>query len=182
MNNDRQSIPTSYIIIGFVLMSLVIVGILVLFYAVNNGQDQKVKEADQNSYVDAGSGEEVDSPQGKSPETYGVNPDQPIYLGFVRLFDVGLSSDQVDALKAAFLDYTTAQKSTEKITEISITTATIRQTLGAGGNKYSFDLTMNKTKKYRAVVASTGISSIKLALYLDGETKPVFTASKDNGQ
>jgi hypothetical protein len=178
MNNERPTIPTSYIIIGFAVMSLVIIGILVLFYAVNGNKTPQTSDAKQNSYTDPGSGETVDTPDGKTPETYGVNPDQPIYLGFVRLFDVGFSSDQVDSLKAAFLDYTTAQKAAEKITEVSITTATIRQTLGANGNKYSFDLTMNKKKKYHAVVASTGISSIKLDLYLEGQTTPVFTSSQ----
>jgi hypothetical protein len=181
MNNERQSIPTSYIIIGFAVMSLVIIGILVLFYAVNGNQTQQTGEAKQNSYTDKGSGETVDSPEGKSPETYGVNPDQPIYLGFVRLFDVGFSSDQVDALKAAFLDYTAQQKATEKITEISITTATIRQSVDPNtGSTYSFDLTMNQKKKYHAVVASTGISSIKLSLYLEGQATPIFTSSQGN--
>ena len=178
MNNEKQTIPTSYIIIGFVVMSLVIIGILVLFYSVNKGEPTPTGDVKQNSYTDPGSGETVDSPEGKSPETYGVNPDQPIYLGFARLLDVGLSLDQVENLKAAFLDYVTAQKSTQKITEISITTASIRQTLGGGSSKYSFDLTMNQKNKYHAVVNSTGISSIKLALSLEGQTTPVFTASK----
>jgi hypothetical protein len=177
--NNKQTIPTSYLVIGFAVMSLVIIGILVLFYAVNGDEAPKTGEVKQNSYTDPGSGETVDDPEGKSPETYGVNPDQPVYLGFVKLLDVGFSADQLDNLKEAFLDYATQQKDTEKITEISITTTSIHQSVDPNsGSKYSFELTMNRKTKYRAVVASTGISSIRLALYPDGDPTPIFTTSK----
>ena len=66
--NNKQTVPTSYIIIGFVIMSLVIVGILVLFYSVNKGETAQTGDVKQNSYTDPGSGETVDNPEGKSPD------------------------------------------------------------------------------------------------------------------
>jgi len=179
MNNNKQMTPTTYLIIGFAAMSLLIVGIIVLFYKVNDNNAKQASDPKQTTYTDPGSGETVVTTDGKSPETYGVNPDTPIYLGFTNLLDVGLSDDQVRNVKAAFLDFAVQNKPKEKITEISITVASIRQTVDPDvGSTYSFDLTMNRKTRYHAVVSSNDITSISLSLSLEGQTTPIFTSIK----
>jgi hypothetical protein len=179
MVDMKQIKPRTYLIIGFVIMSLIIIGVIVFFYRLNTGKPDQVVDPKQTTYTDPGSGETIVTTDGKAPDTYGVDPDMPVYLGFTSLLSVGLSDEQVRNLKTAFFEFAVQNKPKEKITEISITVASIKQSIDRdAGSTYAFNLTMNRKTKYHAVVTSNDITSIHLTLSLEGQTTPLFTSTK----
>ena len=56
-------------------------------------------------HVDQFSHEVVSNPPGKTPDTYGSEPNTPLYLGFDKLMNNGLSLDQMKNVEQAFYKY-----------------------------------------------------------------------------
>ncbi len=171
-----QKKTRQYIIIGFIVMSVIIVGIIGLIYGINNTSSG---EPNQKEYIDPGSGDTIVSPEGKTPEKYGVNPDAPSYIGFDKLVDVGLAFDQVISIKSVLGDYAFKVKDQTKITEVSLTADSIKHTPNPNGpDNYLFRVVINRQNEYRVIVSTTDISSIQLSLYTIDGTEPIFTGQK----
>jgi hypothetical protein len=183
MNNKKIN-STTYIIIGFIVMSIIIIGIVTLIYNINNNNKTAPLTAQpgENNYTDPGSGETIVSPDGKNPESFGVNPDAPIYVGFSNLLKRGFTDNQVVALKAALLDFAIQTKGKEKITEISLTVDSITHANNSetGESTYTFTLTMNRKTEYKAVVTDPDVASIAVSLYEKNGATPVFTSIKSS--
>jgi hypothetical protein len=176
MNNENQ-IPPIRLIIIFAVLSLITVGLTIALYKAINTSTAQSTNAEQTTYTDPGSGETIVYTKGKTPETYGINPDTPTYLGFASLLDVGFSDDQVRNTKAAFLDFASQNNKDDKIKEISITVDSIKQTLDPKvGSTYSFDITTNRKTKYYAKIRITDITSIDMSLFAEDQKTLVFTS------
>ncbi len=82
-------------------------------------------------YYDSRSGETISNPPGKAPEAYGTVPNQPIYPGFDKLLDIGISQYQLKALKTALYQY--SQKTKQNISEFSLDVSNL--TIKPNGSK-----------------------------------------------
>lgn len=175
MENTRRT--QVFIILGFIGISLLIIGGIALYYRYNS--QTNYSEPDNKAYVDPGSGDLVLSPEGKTPETYGTNPDQPIYLGFTAFLDIGVNDEQVQYLKDMLVDYAFSQKDKEKITEISLDKSSLKHSFDPEGpSVYKFNLTINRKDILNAEATAPGIDSITLKLTPKDSQSPVFTSQK----
>ncbi len=166
-----------YIIIGFAVLSAIIVGVIGLIYGLTTKNASE--QPDMHQFTDPGSGNVILSPDGKAPEKVGVNPEAPIYIGFDKLLDVGLAFDQVTSIKSALSDYAFQVKNQTKITEISLTAGSIKNTPNPNGpDTYLFTIVLNRKDQYKVIITTNDITSIQLSLYTKDGRDPIFTSQK----
>lgn len=151
--------------------ALLTTGIFLAVVLVLSDKPQQSGEG-TGQYYDTGSGETVSSPIGKTPENYGEEQDKPLYLGFSKLPNYGVTQNQVEALKLGLAFY--SGRRSEKITEVSLQVATI--SAGAynedsGERILTFDLQVNRKDMYQATMVYKGLRSAKLSLAKDGTEK-----------
>jgi len=113
-NNRRRFI----FIIGLALLAILALTFLLLAHS------SKPPKKQSSSYVDPLSHETISNPAGVSPEIYGSNKNTPLYLGFDKLLNYGLTFDQVSSLEAAFYNYTKAQTPALKQVSVAVDTIT----------------------------------------------------------
>jgi hypothetical protein len=168
--------PTTYIIVGFAIISFIIIAIIAIFYKINSGSDSGA--TDTNSYTDPKSGETIVNPEGKSPEISGINPDAPVYLGFSNLLEVGFSDEQVQETKDVLLDFMTSKNL--KKAEISLDKESLKQTIDSstGVATYTFKFTVDRKQNYMATILISDISSVDMSIYSDSSKTKIFSAVK----
>lgn len=173
MNKKQQRL---LIILGFTVLSLMIVGIMVLIF--NASQQSTSTEPNQNEFVDPATDQTILSPEGKSPENYNTNPNTPIFVGFSNLLRFGARQNTVDNTKSFLNDYANQriEKNEEKITEISIVVATIQHTIDskANTNSYTFDIVVNRDQKYNVKVTMSGVRSMTASLFDASSKEPIL--------
>lgn len=159
MNAKQQRL---LIILGFVILSLMIIGIMVLIF--NASQSPSSTEPNQNEFVDPATGETILSPDGKSPETYGTNPDTPIFVGFSNLLQFGVRQTVVENTKSFLNDYANERvtRNEERITEVSIVVDSIQHTIDNSANtsSYTFDIVINRSENYSVKLITQGVRSM----------------------
>lgn len=135
---------------------------------------------DSNEYYDQGSGETVSDPAGRTPENFAGNAEGPIYLGFSKLLDKGLTKYQLDAVKYAFEQY--GKASNQKIEEVSLTVSSLtterhNENDPIPKDKVFFDVTINRKQTFKTRVDYFDITSVQLYLS-DTKTGAVVFDSK----
>jgi len=159
MNAKQQRL---LIILGFMVLSLLIAGLMVLIY--NATQQNTSTEPNQNEFVDPATNQTILSPDGKSPETYNTNPDTPIFVGFSNLLRFGARQNTVDTTKSFLNDYADQRlkNNEERITEISIVVDTIQHTIDnkANTSTYTFDIVVNRSEDYSVKLTIQGVRSM----------------------
>lgn len=112
--------------------------------------------------VDPFSHETISSPKGKTPETYGTNATLPLYLGFDKLIDRGMTFRQVGNLKYAFYNYSQAENLKTKRISIDVDHITTQHT----GSQFLilFNVQFNQKNVYRVKVDYSGLTAIRLYL------------------
>jgi hypothetical protein len=128
------------IIIGCIVVGAILFGIFMLIQ--NNGQ-QSSGQPNQEEYTDPISGDVVQNTDNKTPEKYGVDPNQPVFLGFAELLDRGMTLADTDTIKTFLTDYNNkliSEKKT-KIARISIEAGSVKHTINRDLNQDS--VTMN---------------------------------------
>jgi hypothetical protein len=164
------------IILGFVVLSLAMVGIMVFIF--NASQQNTSTEPNQNEFVDPATGQTILNPEGKSPENYGTNPDTPIFVGFSNLLQYGARQSTVDNTKSFLNDYANQRitNNEERITEISIVVDTIRHTIDntANTSSYTFDIIVNRDQNYNVKVTMRGVSSMSASLFDTSSKDPIL--------
>lgn len=173
MKNQERT-PVKYIILFFVAISVVIIGIVALFYTVN----QRAAEPNTTSRVDPDSGETVIETEGKSPEVYGINPDMPIFLGFSELYEIGLPQVKIEFIKSGLASYADSIKKQQKITQISLRKSDINASNDreTGVATYNFTVVMNGKDVYTLNATTDDVTTIDFTLSKDG--KVVYTSPK----
>jgi hypothetical protein len=171
---NNEKIPVKYIVLFFIVISLIIVGIIALFYSVNG----RTTEPTTTSRVDPDSGETVEETAGKSPETYGINPDMPIFLGFSNLYDIGMPQVKIEFIKSGLASYADSIKKEQKITQISLRKSDISMSndRDTGIATYNFTIVMNGKDVYHLNATSDDITTIDFTLAKDGRV--VYTSPK----
>lgn len=159
MNAKQQRL---LIIVGFVILSLMIIGIMVFIF--NASQSQTSTEPNQNEFIDPATGETILNPDGKSPETFGTNPDAPIFVGFSNLLQFGARQTVVENTKSFLNDYANERitKNEERITEVSIVVDSIQHTIDNAANtsSYTFDIVINRSENYSMKLMIQGVRSM----------------------
>jgi hypothetical protein len=167
------------LIIGFVVIAAAIVGIIA--FITNGGSTLTSNEPTVTEYHDPGSGDTVIDVEGKTPETYGSNPDAPGFLGITELASRGMSDGDIDAIEAFWNDYANKQitENKEKITEISLTKDSIQHSVDrdTAESIYTMDFVINRNTGYVLTVTSEVSTKTSYALYkgIDTSTPPVYT-------
>ncbi|HVO86480.1 MAG TPA: hypothetical protein VMT23_01980 [Candidatus Binatia bacterium] len=167
------------IVAGLTLLFLVVVAILAPRHPAKKPQTNPT-----NSVVDPLSHKTVSNPSGVAPEHYGSNPELPIYLGFDKLLNYGLSSEQVFSLQVAFYNYT--QTVSPPVTQVSVGVDTISTDHDAADPNspffISFDVGFNGNKAGRAKVDYSDLELKSVRLYLtDNSGKQVFDSGVVDG-
>jgi len=136
---------------------------------------QPVGDGSTGLYVDPLSHETVSSPIGKAPDIYGSTANLPLYLGFSKLYDHGISDQQLSGLKTAFYNY--SQKQATPIKEISIDVDHITSQYNPASNDTHFYILFNGTfdrkTAYKAKAQYSGLNDIRLLL-TDSSGKATF--------
>lgn len=167
INNLKENIantekPRGRIYIVLFLFFIVAVGALVFTLA--NKKDTLVSTTGE--YYDPASKETVSNTADKTPESYGEVTSQPVFLGFSKLLDVGVSADQITGAKLAFTNYFNKQNLPVK--EISIYVDTIKQTPLERGSEENRSVTFNailgRKQKVAAKLEYYDLSNIRLYL------------------
>jgi hypothetical protein len=156
-------------------MLFVLVSVVIYLAVTRTGQKGQVANS-TNTYYDPRSKETVSDPAGKTPENYGVNPDQPIYLGFSRLITVGVTKYQVSATESALYQYSKLSKKNAKEVSITVDSVTVAAADPKNPNIQTvlFDVTFDRTTTYKARLECFDLTSVKLHL-LDAKTgSPVY--------
>jgi hypothetical protein len=157
-----------------VLLTLAGIILLVLF-VLTVVVPKKTSRTTAGEYNDPYSHETVSSPPGKSPDTYGTAPDQPVYLGLDKLMDHGLSFDQLNNLKLAFKKFSDSRS--ERIKELSIDVDSITPHHDPKDPNSPFEVffnvRVNRSDDYKARVEYFDISDIRLFL-MDSSQKAVY--------
>ncbi len=138
------------------------------------------KTSSTGEYYDKNSGETVSNPAGKAPENFGGTADHPVYLGFSKLLDIGVSKYQLEALKYAFEQY--GKSSNQSPKEVSLTVDSIHSTLHNPSDPNSkdtvtFDVTLDRKQAYKAKVEYSDITAVRLYLS-DPQTGSLIYDSK----
>lgn len=155
-----------------IVYGAVIIGILFAILTIVTIQNKKRSDVTKpGSYYDPGSGETVSNPAGKTPERFGDNSSTPIFLGFDDLLNVGVTSQQLAAIKQAFNNY--SLDGSKNIKEISLFVTTIKRLApnrdtNDYGDVVTFDIKIDREQLLSAKVESTSVKVSRLYLYKNG--------------
>lgn len=126
--------------------------------------DSRKSPPDINEYKDPLSGQTVSDPEGKSPESFGISDNQPIFLGFDALLKRGLTFEQLNNLKQAFYNY--SESKPQPLDEISADISSIASHRGRSGDNIifylQFDVRFDRKETQKARVDYNGLNSIRL--------------------
>ena len=158
----KKAIIKSTVVVIFLLTISIVIVIIT-----RTGNDNQ----DTSEYFDPGSGETISDHKNKSPETFNSDPDQPVFLGFSKLIDYGVTQYQVEGLKRILSMY--SKTNGKSIKEASISIDTIKYDNNNDDpnsliHYASFDMTINRTDKYTAKLSLDGINMVQLNLSKDG--------------
>jgi hypothetical protein len=167
MSDSRKRI---IIIITIIALFIILIGII---FAINSGNINSTKDPSiTNIYVDPGSGETVYSTPNKTSEKAGGS--SVVILGLSKLLDIGITSNQIIKLRTYFSNYASAQN--PKITEISITVASIKRTINNGEVTLDFTITINRGSTMNAKIIYNNINDLNLKLYKVTDNSLVYSS------
>lgn len=131
------------------------------------------------TYTDPYSHETITDVAGKAPDTYGSAAATPIYLGFDKLLDHGMTFNQVGNLKVAFDNFSKTQP--KPIQQVSIDVDHITAEHDNSSFFLFFNVMVNRQYIYKAKVDYTGLSAIHLYLS-DSKGTLVYDSQSINTQ
>lgn len=145
-----------------VILSIVVFAFLIfLTFRTQNNKKQG------EEYYDEGSGETIYNPKDRAPESYGAQSDRPIYLGFSKLLDYGISKFQLDSTKEAFYMYSKTNNNNLKEVSIFIDTIKISSRNRESPDlkqTASFEVKFNRVTTVKATLSYFDLRSIQLIL------------------
>ena len=165
---DLDSRRRKLVIIVGAILFVIILALLIIFTA-KDSKKQDIPDIDKGGrYTDPYSGETISDPPDKAPEKYNANPDTPVFLGYTKLLDLGISSTQVnDYQYAIFQKYKTENK---KVSEVSIDVKTINL---QQHDRYSssnvdtalFDIVVDRKDRFKVKMDYYDLTKIHLYMF-----------------
>lgn len=152
---DKQR---QYLIISVTL--LIVIPLFYFVYQASNNSDPNKK----GTYFDKNSGQTVTN-NNALPETYGVDPTTPTYLGITKLFDIGVTKYQLVALEQALFDFakTVSDKPSELSVDInSISEVSYDSESDNPTSEVSFILQVDRKTKYKIRMHYSGLGTVKI--------------------
>lgn len=133
------------IIIGFIVISAGIVGVIAFIQSQNNSQNQVYT---QETYIDPASGETISDTDGKTPESFGSNPDLPLYSGFSVLLERGLTQDEINEITNFVNDYNNKLivEGKQKLNQVSLYKDSVRHKIDNHVDTFQMDLLIDRAK------------------------------------
>ena len=157
--------------IGIAIGAFIVIAIIVLFVSFLGKEPQNKTDV----YYDPASKETIDERVDKTPEILEDNAStEPVFLGFGKLVQYGISQDQLTNLKTAFNTYLGKGDNGKKEVSVyvdSVTSNPIDRETG-GDPSITFDTLIQRKEKLSAVVTYSGVADIQLNL--SQGTKLVF--------
>ncbi|MBX6334334.1 hypothetical protein IRY61_03285, partial [Candidatus Saccharibacteria bacterium] len=165
---DTEGRRRLLIIILIVASILVIIGVIILRLA---RQEEQTQTPPNPLYSDPYSGEEISDPPGKTPETFGTDPNAPTFFGQSKLLDVGISHFQVRGMQDGVYKYFKSQS--QQVREVSVVVDTINvvprsRFSDSTKNTVQFDIVADRKTTYKVTMDYFDIRSIQL--YIADET------------
>jgi hypothetical protein len=161
-----------FVLIGGVLLIVIILLVLLV-------HPKKTQTPKTTTYTDPYSHETVTDVAGKAPDTYGSNPATPIYLGFDKLLDHGMTFDQEGNLKTAFDNFSKTRP--KPISQVSIDVDNITAQRDNSSFFLFFNVMVDRSDVFKAKVDYTGLSTIRLYLS-DSKGNLVYDSQPVNTQ
>ena len=142
---------------------------------------KRVNLPDLNSgqHYDASSGETISDPKGKGPDIYGVDKNAPTLLGFSKISDFGLTSDQSDAVKRTVIKYAKQNN----INEVSLNVNSFKslapdQNTDPTTYTLTFDAKFNRQINRSIKVTYYGVAIINLYVYDSSNGALLFSSGE----
>lgn len=164
------------------IITVLILG-LAIYFAFRPGHKSSSSD---NRYTDKFSHEVVSSPTGKQPDTYGRPGNTPLYLGFDKLLNFGLTSDQLTLLKNAFYSFSSKQSAPFKQISIGVDNINSGHDDSNPSSPFyiKFNFQVDQKKIYAATAQHAGLDDVRLLVY-DGaksvyDSGSLYVPSADN--
>jgi hypothetical protein len=155
-----QSVNRRIVIVGVLLLGTIILIIILT-------RPAKSPSPAVSTYTDPYSHETVTDVPGKAPDVYGSTTSTPIFLGFDKLIDQGMTYDKVGNLKTAFDNYSKTQKNTIKEVSIDVDHITTQHDNTQHNAPFlvSFKVRFNRQNDYQSKVEYHDLNDVRLYLY-----------------
>jgi len=177
MDEKRQQL---YIKLGFVGLSIIAACVTSALYNYTNRPNINPT---QTTITDSVSGTTILNTDGKTPETYGRDPDAPAILGISVLHDRGMSQTETEGITGVLYDYASQQLSDgiQKIKQLSIDPNNITHIVDPGSHTstYTINIVSDSGVRYIMTVASTTIMNELISLFKSGSTTPLIAVTKN---
>lgn len=169
---------------NIIILICIGVGVLILgvfAFLQNSSLLQSNEPPKQTEYVDPVSGEVIQDTEGKTPEQYGVDSAQPMFLGFGELLDRGMQLEDVDSVKVFLTDYVKKQMSEgkDKIDRMSIEKDSVQHAIDQKNYKerFSMKLVTDKSEWYVLEITTDTYKRTRV-MTLKKDKTTVFSATQ----
>jgi hypothetical protein len=184
---QKQPRNTKLIFIG--LGVLVVLGVLFIFLGSHHKKGSSTVQAKAGSgqtvtKTDPTSGETLVEQAGKVPETNGGSTDGPLFLGFDKLINQGLTIQQLDSIQTAITSYPPFTTSSAQISLAADDIVPVSPSdSGDAQQRWSIKshIVVNSKDTYRVQFFYSGIGNVEVYIYsADGKTQLFDSGSIDN--
>lgn len=174
---ERQRNPKRTVII-FVVALILLMGLMA--WLTRPHKTATIKTGESQVYNDPVSHQKIVTRNGAAPETNGQTSTGPVFVGFEKLLDYGVTVQQLDALKTYFSDYTPF---INKSPEISLAVDDIQAGQDMSDPQQRFfihsHVVVDRKTTYEIKFYYQGLSSVELHIYDASGNTQLFDSSKD---
>ncbi len=159
--------------IGIAIGAFIIIGLIVLFVSFLGKETQNKTDV----YYDPASKETIDDKADKTPEILEDNAStEPVFLGFGKLIEYGLSQDQLTNLKTAFNTYLGKGNNGKREVSLYVDSISSYKVNDVPDSDFglSFDVIIDRKTKLSAIMYQLKVSDIQLKLNKEGSDKAIF--------
>lgn len=166
------------VIVIFAVVLILLMGLV--FWLTKPQKTTESKTGESQVYNDPVSHQKIVTRTGAAPETNGQTSTGPVFVGFEKLLDYGVTVQQLDALKAYFGDYAPF---VNKSPEISLAVDDIQAGQDMSDPQQRFfirsHVVVDRKTTYVIKFYYQGLSSVELHIYDAGGSNQLFDSSKD---
>jgi len=162
------------IIVLFIVISIITI-IVAIVNQNNNEQIGSNEPPKQTTSVDEVTGETIIETEGKVPE--GVANDGVIILGFSKLIDYGLSSNQVSQVKNAMVFYTRERLSNVKRISLDFSTAKMSVDQESGNKKITADIVIDNERRQLISMTYVSINDMWVQIFNKETNQELYNSS-----
>lgn len=175
-SQPKKNIFTRYpwVTIGVAVFIIAVVAVIITQHVSDNQAGHDTRTYDKYSH------QTVSNIKGKTPETYGTTSNEPLYLGFTKLLEHGLTQAQVNTIQFALSTY--GKQAEKSLTAVSVDIDSYKN-LGAVDNNpayghSSFNVAYNYKDVYPVKLQYNGLDAVTIQIF-DKSGAQVYNYSYD---